>query len=123
MKEILFVGAGSAAGGILRYLSGKGLTLIFPYPFPLGTFVINILGSLAIGYIYGMASRGTTQPGLFLFLTTGFCGGFTTFSAFSLENIHLIRNNNWQQALVYTGASLAFGLLATFIGISLVKNI
>ena len=121
MKELFFVGAGSAAGGILRYFSGKGLTLIFPYPFPLGTFVINILGSLAIGYIYGLASRGTTQPGLFLFLTTGLCGGFTTFSAFSMENVLLLKNGQYTSAILYISGSIVLGILACLAGFQIGK--
>jgi CrcB protein len=116
MKEILYVGAGSALGGIGRYLAGKGLTLLYPYPFPLGTFTINILGSLVIGYVYGLASRGTTHPGLFLFLTTGFCGGFTTFSAFSMENILLMKNGQYGVALSYILGSVVLGLLACLLG-------
>lgn len=121
MKEILYVGAGSAAGGLLRYYTGKLLTLISPYPFPLGTFVINILGSLLIGYVYGMASKGTTHPGLFLILTTGFCGGFTTFSAFSMENILLLKNGQYMTAGLYITASVVLGLLACLAGYQLGK--
>lgn len=121
MKEILLVGAGSAAGGVLRYLAGKLITLIYPYPFPLGTFLVNLMGSLIIGYAYGMASKGTTQAGLFLLLTTGFCGGFTTFSAFSMENILLLKNGQYLTAGLYITASLLAGILACLAGFQIGK--
>lgn len=121
MRELLLVGGGSAIGGILRYLAGKGLTLVFPYAFPLGTFMVNIIGSFVIGYVYGMATKGTTQPGLFLFLTTGICGGFTTFSAFSMENILLLRNGQYSTAGLYILLSLVLGLLACLAGFQIGK--
>lgn len=116
MKEILYVGAGSAIGGISRYLAGKGITAIFNYPFPLSTFLINVLGSLIIGYAFGAATKGTTHPGWFLFLTTGFCGGFTTFSAFSMENINMLRNGQYGLAITYMVGSVVIGLLACLLG-------
>ena len=116
MKEILYVGAGSAIGGISRYLAGKSITAIFNYPFPLGTFLINVLGSVVIGYVFGAATKGTTHPGWFLFLTTGFCGGFTTFSAFSMENINMLRNGQYGLAITYIVGSVIIGLLACLLG-------
>jgi len=121
MKEMMVVGAGSAAGGILRYLAGRLFALIYPYPFPLGTFAVNILGSLIIGYAYGMASKGTSNAGWFLLMTTGFCGGFTTFSAFSMENIQLLRSGQYMTASAYIVMSVLFGLLACLAGYQLGK--
>ena len=123
-RTLLLVAIGGALGSVLRYTFSWFIQQNNSGNFPWGTFLVNVTGCLLIGLFFGWGLKtGTHRSDGILFLTTGFCGGFTTFSAFSIENIHLIRNNNWQQALVYTGASLAFGLLATFIGISLVKNI
>ena len=118
------VAIGGALGSVLRYTFSWFIQQNNNGNFPWGTFLVNITGCLLIGFFVGWALKtGNSRSDGILFLTTGFCGGFTTFSAFSLENIHLIRNNHWQQALAYTSASLVLGLLATFVGISLVKNI
>jgi fluoride exporter len=116
MKEILYVGAGSAIGGISRYLASKGITAIFNYPFPLGTFLINVVGSLLIGYFIGQSAKGTTSEASLLFLTTGLCGGFTTFSAFSMENINMLRNGQYGLAVTYIIGSVVIGLLACLLG-------
>ena len=123
-KTLLLVAIGGALGSVLRYSFSWFIQQHNNGNFPWGTFLVNITGCLLIGFFVGWALKtGNSRSEGILFLTTGFCGGFTTFSAFSLENIHLIRNNQWQQALAYTSASLVLGLLATFIGISLIKNI
>lgn len=123
-RTVLLVAIGGALGSVLRYVFSWLIQQQHNGSFPWGTFLVNITGCLLIGIFVGWALKsGNPRAEGFLFLTTGFCGGFTTFSAFSLENIHLIRNNHWQQALLYSSASLLFGLLATFTGISLVKNI
>lgn len=117
MKEILYVGAGSAIGGMLRYLLNRAVLLVYHYPFPLGTFLINNAGSFAIGYLYGIFSRqGWSNQSLFLFLATGLCGGFTTFSAFSYENLLLVKNGQMITAAVYIIASMIFGIAACFAG-------
>jgi len=123
-RTLLLVAIGGALGSVLRYSFSWFIQQHNNGNFPWGTFLVNITGCLLIGFFVGWALKtGNSRSEGILFLTTGFCGGFTTFSAFSLENIHLIRNNQWQQALAYTSASLVLGLLATFIGISLIKNI
>jgi len=123
-RTLFLVAIGGALGSVLRYAFSWFIQQHNNGNFPWGTFLVNITGCLLIGFFVGWALKtGNSRSEGILFLTTGFCGGFTTFSAFSLENIHLIRNNQWQQALAYTSASLVLGLLATFIGISLIKNI
>jgi len=123
-RTLLLVAIGGALGSVLRYSFSWFIQQHNNGNFPWGTFLVNITGCLLIGFFVGWALKtGNSRSEGILFLTTGFCGGFTTFSAFSLENIHLIRNNQWQQALAYTSASLVLGLLATFVGIALVKNI
>ena len=123
-RTLLLVAIGGALGSVLRYVFSWFIQQHNNGNFPWGTFAVNITGCLLIGFFVGWALKtDNSRSEIILFLTTGFCGGFTTFSAFSLENFHLIRNNHWQQALVYTSASLSLGLLATFVGIALVKNI
>jgi CrcB protein len=117
IRDILLVGAGSALGGIARFLVNRGVTYIFSYPFPLATFLVNISGSFLIGYLYSssLKHQWLTTPAL-LFLVTGICGGFTTFSAFSYENIMLIRNGQAPLSVIYILASLVMGIGAALLG-------
>ena len=117
IRDILLVGAGSAIGGMARFLVNRGVTFVFSYPFPLATFLVNISGSFLIGYLYSASLKHEwlTTPAL-LFLVTGICGGFTTFSAFSYENIMLIRNGQAPLSMVYIMASLVMGIGAALLG-------
>ena len=121
MKELLVVSAGSFIGGGLRYLlsqfiHGKTLSV-----FPFGTLGVNLLGCFLIGLVLGFSEKGNIGIEWRLFLATGILGGFTTFSAFSLETISLFRDGQLGYAALYIGCSVAIGLLATLIGFSLVK--
>ena len=93
LKNIVLVGAGSCIGGIFRYLisvfmNGKG--------FPWGTLAVNLLGCLFIGVLWGWFTKaGTAAGNLALFLTVGFCGGFTTFSTFSKEALAMLQQGNF----------------------------
>lgn len=122
MKQLLCVGLGGALGSIARYLLGGAILHRFPdLKFPLGTFTVNILGCLLIGVLAGLAEkRGILSPEARLFLITGICGGFTTFSAFAQENVFLLRRAESPTALLYIAASVFIGLLATWIGFRLV---
>lgn len=122
MKEILLVGAGGFLGSIARY----GLSLLgarwLPGDFPAGTFTANIMGCLLIGIIMGLGLRWEWMTrDLFLLLATGFCGGFTTFSTFSAENLTFVTTGNYAIAALYLGSSLLLGLAAVFGGLWLVK--
>jgi len=122
IRDILYVAAGSALGGVLRFLLGKGLTGLLPTPLPLATLLVNLSGSFAIGYIYSIYGKhGTIPPSTLLFLATGICGGFTTFSAFSYENLLLIRAGQAGWAAFYITLSLGVGLVAVFAGYQLGK--
>jgi CrcB protein len=92
--------------------------------FPYGTFIVNISGCFLIGFLVYFTERfGTSSLPWRIFLVTGFCGGYTTFSSFSFENIEFINNHQVFNILMYTFLSLAIGFLATFSGILLAKNI
>lgn len=122
IKNLLLIGLGGALGSILRYLSQVGIYQIAPLAFPLGTFVVNITGCFLIGLFYGIFERyaGMSQ-GLSLFLITGLCGGFTTFSSYSYEGLSLLREGDYFYFSMYVGLSVVLGLMATFVGIWLVK--
>ena len=121
LQSILLVGAGGAAGSILRFLAGFWLGKLNPGPYPWATFLVNITGSLAIGLLLGYLSRHQDQEGLRLLLVTGLCGGFTTFSSFTAENIHLLQQGQWNLALFYIFSSFLLGILAVWLGLFLAK--
>jgi len=121
-KNILLVGIGGGLGSMGRYLLQKWIGGLVSHPFPIGTFLVNISGSLLIGIFYGLALKGSL-PGQDwkLFLTTGICGGFTTFSAFALENVQLLKTGNFLIAGLYIGASVLLGIAAVFGGMALCR--
>ena len=121
MKNVLLVFLGGGLGSSLRYLISKYLNQL-ENSIALGTFTVNILGSLLIGIIMGFALKNDTHSStLTLLVATGFCGGFTTFSAFALENYQLLKTGDITNFIAYTLGSIALGILAVFIGIWLVK--
>ncbi len=122
-QAALLAGLGGFLGSTLRYTVGELLRKIWQQPFPLGTFAVNIIGSFIIGLAAGLLAKYTmSDSGLKYFIITGFCGGFTTFSSFSIENIQLIKQDHWQIALLYIATSIVFGLLAVFLGFFLTKT-
>ncbi len=121
MKTILYIALGGALGSVLRYLTS---VVIKSITFPYATFITNILGCLLIGLFFGyFEKQNVLSQDLKFFLITGFCGGYTTFSTFSLENIQLIQNNHMGTAIVYIASSVVIGLLATWLGMNLAKVI
>lgn len=111
------VAAGSAIGGVLRYLvsllAGSGLGGGLPW----GTLFVNVTGSFVIGfYAARVVGRGKAGSRLHPFVTTGICGGYTTFSAFSLETLHLARAGRLDLAALYVGLSIAAWLAAVWLG-------
>ena len=122
MKHILLVGAGGGIGSMARYLCQRWITVFYPHHFPVGTFVVNITGCLLIGLFWGMSFKSfESNEDWKLFLMVGLCGGFTTFSAFTLEGIGLIRENRLALFFIYVAASVLLGLLATYTGMRLTR--
>jgi CrcB protein len=122
-KALLFVGLGGGVGSIARYLISATLTRWLPGLFPWGTFVVNVAGCLLIGLLMGSLAKQQVldEQNFKLLLVTGFCGGFTTFSAFAWENVKLIQSGEIPTALVYVGVSLVTSLLAVGLGVACVK--
>ncbi len=124
LKTLLAIGSGSFVGGIARYLLSRYIQNSVISSFPLGTFWVNIIGCFLIGLFYGFAQKGNLpNTSLLLFLTVGFCGGFTTFSTFSIENIVMLRDGSYFYFSLYTSLSVFVCLLATFGGNALTKII
>ena len=119
MNTILWVGVGGAIGSMLRYLIQRQLNA----DFPLGTLSVNVLGCLLIGIIGAMVVKNQINEVWRLTLMAGFCGGFTTFSSFTLESLQLLQQNRYLFFTVYTISNVVIGLLATFAGYKIFSNI
>lgn len=122
IKEILLVGFGGGVGSILRYLSTVCTTRIFHVAFPVGTFFVNMAGCFLLGLFVGLIEHQQVLHinHRFLFIT-GFCGGFTTFSAFSAESLRMFESGNILQGILYVASSIILGLLAVWLGIRLLS--
>jgi CrcB protein len=118
---IVFLGAG--LGGALRHGVNVGAARLFGYGFPFGTFIVNIAGSFAMGLLAGyFAFRPGIGQHMRLFLTTGILGGFTTFSAFSLDAALLVERHSYGLAAGYIVGSVAASLSALFFGLALFRG-
>ena len=122
MKSFLLVFLGGGLGSALRYLVACAMNQ-YSKVLPFGTFTVNMIGCLLIGLILGYAQKeNTLTSNQTLLLATGFCGGFTTFSAFANENLELIKNGEIFNFSVYTIGSILVGVLAVFIGFYLTNR-
>lgn len=116
-KVLLAVGSGGFAGSVLRYLVYKYFENPQSTGWPWGTLAVNILGSLLAGILFGISEKTNLIPEtLSLFLLVGFCGGFTTFSAFALDNVKLFQEGAYAHNLLYITSTIFLGILAIFIG-------
>ena len=122
IKAMLIAGLGGFMGTCLRYLTGRLCHLWELGGFPLGTFVVNIVGSFIIGALLGLAERNNfITPTMNVLLVTGFCGGFTTFSSFADDLFLLMQQRNWTIFAIYTSLSIILGVFFVWIGRSAVK--
>ncbi len=119
MSTYLWIAVGSALGGMARYGLNGVVTARLGEAFPWGTLLINVIGSFAIGCFYTLTGSGgrwaVGEEGRIFFMV-GVCGGFTTFSAFSIQTLNLFRAGDWMRAAGYAAASVALCLLAVWIG-------
>lgn len=122
IKNILLVGLGGGAGSILRYLCQRWFAEVYSHSFPWGTFAVNIIGCFFIGVFWGLTFRTfDSNEHWKLFLMTGICGGFTTFSAFTLEGIGLLREQKLGLFFLYVAGSVLVGLALTLAGMKLTR--
>jgi CrcB protein len=121
LGNIFAVGIGGFTGGIFRYVLSLLIHAKTTTIFPLGTLIVNLIGCFLIGIVIGFFDNGHISDEWKLFLATGVLGGFTTFSAFSIETITLFRDGHPAYALIYILASVLVGLLATYIAYLMVK--
>jgi len=122
LKTFLFIFLGGGLGSVFRYLTSLLTQKFYTQSFPLATFLVNVLGCFLIGLLIGFSDKlFSSNADLRLLFITGFCGGYTTFSAFGYENIQLLQNNQLGLALTYIGLSVLLGLLAVWFGLFLAK--
>lgn len=118
MEKILFVALGGAAGAVCRYLLGL---INIRIDFPVITLAINLIGAVIIGFVTGLAAEKSIHTNITLLLKTGFCGGFTTFSTFSLETLTLIENGEALAGGIYAILSLVLCVAGVWLGQCLTK--
>ena len=119
---IWYVAIGSAAGGVSRYLLGGMVQRASGAAFPVGTLVVNVTGSLLLGFILRYAVDSSASPEMRALLAVGFCGGYTTFSAFSQETVTLIAEGRSGRAILYVALSLLLSIAATWIGMLIARS-
>ncbi len=120
INNILLVGLGGGLGSIARYFCQRWVNYHWAHHFYLGTLLVNIIGCFLIGIFWGLTFRSFEGNEHWkLFLMTGLCGGFTTFSAFTLDSMGLLKENRVGLFLFYIAGSVILGLLATYAGIKI----
>lgn len=113
----MLIGLGGFIGSIVRYLVSRLNVYVDFLSIPLGTLLVNILGSFLIGFLTGIADKSSILTVQWrMFLMVGLCGGFTTFSTFSSENLMLLHNGQYISVILYTGLSVFLGFTAVFFG-------
>lgn len=119
MRLIWYVAVGGALGSVGRYLLASAIQFRNGHDFPLGTFIVNLTGSLVLGFFlrYSLETP-SVPPEARALLATGICGGYTTFSAFSYETAALIQEGDWKRAALYVTLSVVGTLAATFVGVA-----
>jgi fluoride exporter len=124
LYQVLLVGAGGFAGSIARFVTVQSIDKKFNQIFPYGTLTVNLLGSLILGCVIGMMlKKPDLSPDWKLFLGTGFCGGFTTFSAFALENYSMLEQKFPGTSVLYISVSIVFGIVAIAAGVVIGRTI
>ena len=122
LKSLFLVGLGSFCGGALRYYISTLMKNLCNQGFPWGTLLVNLVGCLLIGIVFGLFGKmGTQQSSWCLMLTAGFCGGFTTFSAFANESIQMLQSGNTLNLIIYISTSVIVGIALVALGYWIVK--
>jgi CrcB protein len=116
-KQLMLIGLGGFVGSVARFLVSQLNARIDWFSIPLGTLTVNVVGSLLIGFLIGISERSPILTVEWrMFLMVGLCGGFTTFSSFTGENLMLLRNGQFFPLFLYTGLSILLGFTAVYLG-------
>ena len=122
LRTLFLIALGGGMGSVLRYLTSMFIQKYYASVFPLATLVTNVIGCLFIGIIMGILEKNQlTNVAIKWLLVTGFCGGYTTFSAFGYENVSLLQSQNSDLAFLYISASMILGLFSVWLGLTIVK--
>ena len=123
LKEIIVVFIGGGIGSILRFLFNK-IEIVSENNFPYSTFIYNFLGCFILGLVLGYFIKSENPNSvMFVFLTVGLCGGFTTFSSFSYENLQLLQNGEILTFLIYLLGSLMVGIISVYVVMLIFKTL
>ena len=123
-RNLILVGVGGFLGSVFRYLVTILLARQFTTSFPLGTLTVNIVGCFLIGVLFALSEKGNLlTPEWRIFLTTGFCGGFTTFSTFSYESIRLLQDGEILYLSLNVIVSVVIGFASTYLGMLFIRSI
>jgi CrcB protein len=124
MRVIWYVALGGAVGSVIRYVVGVAVQGRSGLDFPVGTLLVNISGCLLLGFLihYALATPAIT-PEVRALLTTGLCGGYTTFSTFSYETVALVQDGDWRRATLYVVLSVAGSIVGVMLGIAGAREI
>ncbi|MEI7802475.1 MAG: fluoride efflux transporter CrcB [Bacteroidota bacterium] len=120
MPESLLVFIGGGLGSVFRFFTGKFFSMLIP-GFPIATLISNISGSFILGFVFGFYSANAANKNAYLFFATGICGGYSTFSTFSLESLQLFQQGNYAAALLNIGLNFSLCLLFVLAGVFLSK--
>lgn len=123
MNSLIYIALGGGLGAVCRHLVGQASYRSFGDSFPYGTMAVNIIGSLFMGLLIGWLLSRDGGDNLKLFLATGFLGGFTTFSAFSLDAINLLERKAYTPFMLYVGGSVIIAVMALWIGLMIARKV
>jgi len=122
LKQLLLIGTGGFIGSVARFLVSRLNTRVEWFSIPIGTLTVNVVGSLLIGFLIGISEKSPILTVEWrMFLMVGLCGGFTTFSSFSGENLVLMRDGQFFPLFLYTGLSILLGFAAVYFGYASTK--
>ena len=122
-RSILFVALGGIVGSVCRFLGVAFIVHLLPFTFPFGTLIVNILGCFGMGAAVGLGERYLWfHHDWRMFVTAGFCGSFTTFSAFAFENVELLLDKNYSTFAAYSIASFVLCIVAALLGLAIARS-